>query len=279
MITSSRNAETSVHANAASTGTATLKRWKQMTPQQAYHAGKTGRADVHMHSTYSDGCGSIEEILDHVQKNTALDVIAITDHDVIEGSLRARDLWQQGNYRFDFITGEEVSTSEGHLLGLFIEKRVQPGLSMERSIDLIHEQGGLAVIAHPLHRLFRHSCQRHVMDRIYASQDVWFDGIETWNASFCGVYANQVAMSVNRSIYGLPELGNSDAHSINSIGSGMTWFEGTSASDLRLTIEAGLSAPGGKFWAVQDYVQWVRYAMSKEGREARRERVEVPQLA
>jgi predicted metal-dependent phosphoesterase TrpH len=279
MITSNRNAETSVHANAASTGTAMLKRSKQMTPTQAYHAGKSGRADVHMHSTYSDGSASIQEILDHVQKNTTLDVIAITDHDVIEGSLRARDLWRQGGYRFDFIVGEEVSTQEGHLLGLFIEKRVPAGLSMERSIDLIHEQGGLAVIAHPLHRLFRHSCQRHVMDRIHASKEVWFDGIETWNASFCGIYANQVAMSTNRSIYGLPELGNSDAHSINSIGAGMTWFEGTRASDLRQTIEAGLSAPGGKLWDVQDYVQWVRYMMSKEGREARRERVEVEQIA
>src|SRR6266581_1591590 len=193
MITSNRNAETSVHANAVASGTVMLKRSKQMTPKQAYHAGKSGKADVHMHSTYSDGSASIQEILDHVQRNTCLDVIAITDHDVIEGSLRARDLWQQGTYRFDFIVGEEVSTKEGHLLGLFIEKRVPPGLSMERSIDLIHEQGGLAVVAHPLHRLFRHSCQRHVMDRIHASSDVWFDGIETWNASFCGVYSNYVA--------------------------------------------------------------------------------------
>jgi predicted metal-dependent phosphoesterase TrpH len=279
MITSNRNTETSAHANAVSSGTAMLKRRKQMTPDQAYYAGKSGRADVHMHSTYSDGSGSIQEILDHVQKNTSLDVIAITDHDVIEGSLRARDLWQHGGYRFDFIVGEEVSTKEGHLLGLFIEKRVPAGLSMERSIDLIHEQGGLAVIAHPLHRLFRHSCQRQVMDRIHASHDVWFDGIETWNASFCGIYANQVAMSTNRSVYGLAELGNSDAHSINSIGSGMTWFEGSRADDLRQTIEAGLSAPGGTLWAVQDYVQWVRYMMSKEGKEARRERVEVAQIA
>jgi predicted metal-dependent phosphoesterase TrpH len=279
MITSNRKTETSAHANAISSGTAMLKKRKQMTLDQAYYAGKSGRADVHMHSTYSDGSGSIQEILDHVQKNTSLDVIAITDHDVIEGSLRARDLWQRGGYRFDFIVGEEVSTKEGHLLGLFIEKRVPAGLSMERSIDLIHEQGGLAVIAHPLHRLFRHSCQRHVMDRIHASHDVWFDGIETWNASFCGIYANQVAMSTNRSVYGLAELGNSDAHSINAIGSGMTWFEGSRASDLRQTIEAGLSAPGGTLWAVQDYVQWVRYMMSKEGREARRERVEVAQIA
>ncbi|HYX50877.1 MAG TPA: PHP domain-containing protein, partial [Ktedonobacteraceae bacterium] len=89
-----------------------LKKRRQMTPQQAYHAGKLGKADLHMHSTYSDGIATIEQILHHVQQNTMLDVIAITDHDVIEGSLRARDLWTRGNYRFDYIVGEEVSTKE-----------------------------------------------------------------------------------------------------------------------------------------------------------------------
>ena len=270
MTTTGLNNVTS-HSEKPSSGTAMLSKRKQMTAWQAYYAGKRGKADLHMHSTYSDGIATIDEILNHVQEKTELDVIAITDHDVIEGSLRARDLWAKSAYRFDFIVGEEVSTKEGHLLGLFIEKRIPPGLSVERSIDLIHEQGGLAVIAHPLHRLFRHSCQREVMDRIHANKDVWLDGIETWNASFCGIYANQVAMRVNRDVYGLPELGNSDAHTLNSIGNGMTWFEGKNAQDVRQSIENGLSAPGGTFWDVQDYVRWVRYRVSKQGRQAHRE--------
>lgn len=268
MTTTERNNITS-RPETSVAGTAMLRKRKQMTAWQAYYAGKRGKADLHMHSTYSDGIGTIEEIFDHVQNKTDLDVIAITDHDAIEGSLRARDLWSKGSYHFDFVVGEEVSTNEGHLLGLFIEKRIPSGLSVERSIDLIHEQGGLAVIAHPLHKLFRHSCQREVMDRIHASKDVWLDGIETWNASFCGIYANQVAMRVNRDVYGLPELGNSDAHTLNSIGTGMTWFEGKTAQDIRTSIENGLSAPGGTLWQVQDYVRWVRYRVSKQGRQRR----------
>jgi len=245
-----------------STGTAMLKKHSKMTAEQAYRAGKHGKADTHMHSTYSDGSGTIEEILEHVQLRTNLDVIAITDHDCIEGALRARDLWARKSYRFDFIVGEEITTLEGHLLGLFIEERIQPGLSMEQSIDLIHEQGGLAIIAHPLHRFFRHSCQRHVMDRIHASKDVWFDGIETWNASFCGVYSNYVAMGANRQRYGLPEVGNSDAHSISAISCGMTWFEGKGAQDLRTSIESNLTAPGGTLWSIPAYYQWLRHRMS-----------------
>ena len=253
-------------------GTAMLKKSRQMTPQQAYVAGKLGKADLHMHSTYSDGIGTIEQILEHIQHKTDLDVIAVTDHDVIEGSLRTRDLWEKGNYRFDFIVGEEVSTKEGHLLGLFIERLVPQGLSMERSIDLIHEQGGLAIIAHPLHPLFKHSCSRETMDRIHNTHDVWFDAVETWNASFCGIYANRQAMRANRLVYGLPEVGNSDAHTLNAIGRGRTWFEGRNAQDVRASIESGLSAPGGKLWDVQDYLRWAKYRVSKEGREMSRRR-------
>src|SRR5713101_9262268 len=107
-----------------------LQKYRRMTQQQAHYSGKLGRADLHMHSTYSDGIATIEQILHHVQYNTRLNVIALTDHDVIEGSLRARDLWAKGRYRFDFIVGEEISTREGHMLALFIEKRIAPGLSM-----------------------------------------------------------------------------------------------------------------------------------------------------
>jgi len=251
-------------------GTATLRKRRQMTPQQALTAGKLGKADLHMHSTYSDGVATPEQILHHVQHNTNLDVIALTDHDVIEGSLRMRDLCEKGNYRFDFIVGEEISTKEGHMLALFIEKRIQAGLSMERSIELVHEQGGLAIVAHPLNPIFRHSCQREVLDRIHANKDVWLDGVETWNASFCGIGANRVAMRLNREIYGWPEVGNSDAHTLTAIGRGCTWFEGKNARDVRTTIEAGLSAPGGRLWGVNEYLRLVRHHISKDGKIARR---------
>jgi predicted metal-dependent phosphoesterase TrpH len=272
MITIKRNQDTKwfEKQEIVKRNSALLQGYKKMNEEQASFFGKTGKADMHMHTTYSDGCATIDELLEHVQEHTQLDVIAITDHDQIEGALRARDLWSKGTYRFDFVVGEEITTKEGHLLGLFIEKRIQPGKSMEWSIDQIHAQGGLAVIAHPLHRFFRHSCQKDVMNRIHASKEVWFDGIETWNASFCGIYANYIAMGANRSLYGLAELGNSDAHTLSAVGSGITWFEGKSAQDIRRSIEKGLTAPGGKLWELQVYYHWVRYIMNKEQREMRR---------
>jgi predicted metal-dependent phosphoesterase TrpH len=149
------------------------------------------------------------------------------------------------------------------MLALFIEKHIPPRLSIERSIDLVHEQGGLAIVAHPLNRIFRHSCQRKVLDRIAASKNVWLDGIETWNASFCGIYVNRMAMSANRDVYGWPELGNSDAHTLQAIGRGCTWFEGRNAQDVRASIEAGLTAPGGKLWRMNDYLLLAGYHINR----------------
>jgi predicted metal-dependent phosphoesterase TrpH len=250
-------------------GTGSLRKRKQMTQNQAYCSGLLGRADLHIHSTYSDGLGTIQQILHHVQYNTDLDVIALTDHNVVEGALRARDLWARGNFHFDFIVGEEISTREGHMLALFIEKRIPPHLSIERSIDLVHEQGGLAIVAHPLNPLFRHSCQREVLDRIFDNDAVWLDGIETWNASFCGIYTNRQAMRINREVYAWPEVGNSDAHTLHAIGRGCTWFEGSKAQHVRASIESGVCAPGGKLWRMHEYMLLVSHRIQQRRRERR----------
>ena len=82
-------------------------------------------------------------------------------------------------------------------------------------------------------------------------------------------------MSANRQMYGWAALGNSDAHTLTAIGRGCTWFEGKTASHVRATIEAGLTAPGGKLWRVHDYVRLARYRIGKRGPQslARRPRV------
>jgi predicted metal-dependent phosphoesterase TrpH len=250
-------AENASRENAPSKSSDHLTSWQ--TPQ----AVKLSRADLHIHSTFSDGIPTIEQILEHTEHYTNLDVIAITDHNTLDGSLRARDLWTRGSYRFDFVVGEEISTNEGHLLALFIEKHIPPHISIERSIDLVHKQGGLAIIVHPLNPFFRMSCQREVLDRIYANNDLWLDGIETWNAGLCGIIANRVAMLANREIYGWPEVGNSDAHTLPAIGRGCTLFQGTTAADVRTAIQAGLSAPGGKMWHVHDYLRLASYHINK----------------
>ncbi len=237
---------------------------------------KLGRADLHMHSRYSDGLGTIGEILDFISQRGELDVIAITDHDTIEGALRARELaWKQGA-RFEVIVGEEVSTREGHLLALFIEQRIPAGLSVERSIELIHEQGGIAIVAHPFNRVFRHSIQREVVERLKeAPPEAQPDGIETLNGSFAGIGSSQLAMARNRRFYGFPETGSSDAHTVSAIGCAFTWFAGSTAAELRTALLNAATLPAGRFWQTYAYWQLVSYwaLNGRPGRPTHRERL------
>jgi predicted metal-dependent phosphoesterase TrpH len=230
---------------------------------------RIGVADIHMHTTASDGVPTPQQLLDHVQRNTNLDVIAITDHDTMDGALRARDLMEQGNYRFQLIVGEEVSTREGHLLGLFLRERIAPGLSIERSIDLIHEQGGLAVVAHPFHRMFRFSVQRNVMDRLLRQPHVHPDGIETLNGSFAGIGANRVAMTLSKRVYRWAETGGSDAHTLAAIGCARTRFAGSTAEELRTALVDRATQPAGGLWAAREYLAYARHAMRTRAAGAR----------
>jgi predicted metal-dependent phosphoesterase TrpH len=223
------------------------------------HQRRIGQADLHLHTTASDGVSTVEEVLAFAQQRTDLDVLAVTDHDTIEGALRARDLVAAGAYRFEVIVGEEISTREGHLLALFLERRIAPGLSIERSIDLVHEQGGLAIVAHPFNRLFRHSVQRPVMDRLWRQPAVHPDGMETLNGSFAGIGSSQVAMTLSRRYYRWAETGGSDAHTATAIGCARTRFAGQTAENLRAAILARASCPAGGYWLPREYVALARY--------------------
>ena len=206
-----------------------------------------------MHTTYSDGVATVEEVLAHIQHRTPLDVIAITDHDTVEGALRARDLAAKHDFPFEVIVGEEVSTREGHLLTLFINKRIPPGLSIERSIELAHAQGGLAIVAHPFHRLFRFSVQREVMERLWRQPEVHPDGVETLNASFAGIGCYGLATRSTRERYRWAETGNSDAHTLTAIGSARTGYPGSGVVALRQAIQERQTEAQGGYWRLREY--------------------------
>jgi hypothetical protein len=215
-----------------------------------------------MHTRYSDGVATVEETLKYVSKRTPLDVIAITDHDTIEGALRARDLAERENYPFQVIVGEEVSTREGHVLTFFLEKRIPPGLSVERTIELAHQQGGLAVIAHPFNPVFRHSVQKRVVDRLLRQPELHPDGIETLNGSFAGIGSSRIAQDLTQAIYHWAETGGSDAHTPTAIGCAMTRYQGSGAAALRQAILARTTNPLGSYWRPREYVTYVSHTLA-----------------
>jgi len=180
---------------------------------------------------------TVPEILEHVERAATLDVIAITEHDTLRAGAEAREIRARGNYRFDVICGEEVTTLDGHLLALWIDEPVPSFERMEPTLEAIHRQGGLAIVPHPLSWLTR-SVSARVLQRVEGATDagVCFDGIEEYNLSPAGRVSSARGRRLNRERLGLAALGCSDAHFLAAIGSGYTTFEGTTAGQLREAI-------------------------------------------
>jgi predicted metal-dependent phosphoesterase TrpH len=104
-------------------------------------------ADLHLHTCHSyDSATSLKDVVRGCRR-AGIDCVAVTDHNTIAGALRLRD-----SDEIRVIVGEEISTVEGELLGLFLTQPIPRGLSAVASIDLVHAQGGLVCIPHPLGR-------------------------------------------------------------------------------------------------------------------------------
>jgi len=202
-----------------------------------------GVADIHIHSTASDGMASVTEILEFVAERGDLDIIAVTDHGELSGSYQARELAAKHNYPFEVIIGMELNTKEGHLLALFLEKPVSSNQHLLDTIAAVHDQGGFCIAPHPMSP-FSESINHKEFDTIMHASDpeIYFDGIETLNATIMGSISNHRAKKINDK-YKLAETGGSDAHFLVSIGSGLTLFPGHTADDFRRSIIERTSMP------------------------------------
>jgi predicted metal-dependent phosphoesterase TrpH len=180
----------------------------------------------------------VPALLDYVEAQTDLDVIAVTDHDDITGALKARERCARGRFRFSVVPGVEVTTIEGHVLALFVDRPIQSLRPVEETIAAIHRLGGMAVVPHPFTWLTRGLGLRHIR-RVLASQDpaVHFDGIEVTNGTPAGRQGSRRARRLNDSEFHMAEVGGSDAHFLPAIGAGHTEFEGTTPEALREAMD------------------------------------------
>lgn len=204
------------------------------------------KADLHTHTTASDGYESPEELVERAATHTDLRVLAITDHDTVEGGYRAYEYWQKNRSRLshiEIVKGIEVSSRDGHILGLFIERDIQPGQSIEATIAAIHAQGGLAIAAHPftpMNLIFGNQGVKTVV-----AKDVGFDAVEVINSAPTELFANVKAHRFNQQNLSLPETGGSDSHYWTMVGKSYTRFPGHTAEDLRQALLAGTVEAGG----------------------------------
>ncbi len=208
---------------------------------------RRGRADLHIHTWASDGTASVLQVLDHVAASGTLDVIAITDHERIDAALAGRQIARDRGLPFEVVVGEEVTTRGGHLLGLFLEQPIPSMRGLAWSIEAIHDQGGLAIPAHPLvpHPM---CAQGFALRRLFASDNLATrpDTVETFNPTAFGKFRHDAVLRFAEEL-GLAQFGASDAHAAEAIGSVWTSFPGRSAADVRAAVLAGTTRHHGAF--------------------------------
>jgi hypothetical protein len=232
---------------------------------------RPGRADLHIHTAASDGTADVSAILDRIAERGDLDVIAITDHERIDAAVAARAMAVDRGMAVEVVIGEEVTTLGGHLLALFIDRRIQPYRTMRATIADVHAAGGIAIPAHPLVP-FPLCAQGWVLRRLLDDPDeaVRPDGLETFNPTALGrPWHDRVVRFADE--HGLARVGNSDAHALDAIGVGWTTFPGRSAADLRQAIAERRTEHGGTFHGTTGQVGVFGQQLAKRARDARDE--------
>jgi glycosyltransferase involved in cell wall biosynthesis len=166
--------------------------------------------DLHMHTDHSYDCATPVEVLLAEAKARGLGAIAITDHNEISGALDARAKADG----IKVIVAEEVKTErEGEVIGLFIEEKIERGMSLQETIAEIKRQGGLVYVPHPFDRLHSVPDYEHLLDVL---DDV--DAIEVFNPRVAISEFNDEAVRFAAK-YRIPGGAGSDAHVPQGLGS------------------------------------------------------------
>ncbi len=191
------------------------------------------RIDLHVHTYFSPDSVITPKDLFYYVKKRGLDGVAITDHDRVDGALRMIK-----EKSFLVIPGIEISSQNGHIIGLNVNDVVPPELSAEETVERIHEAGGLAVACHPvtfLKKSLKGSITSH------------FDAVEVINSlAFPFKYSIRHSRRVALSL-GIAQVAGSDAHYGPEIGNAYTVLD--SDSEIENVIEAirrGSCSPCGR---------------------------------
>jgi predicted metal-dependent phosphoesterase TrpH len=166
------------------------------------------KLDMHGHTYWSKDSQLALADLERAILRAGLDAVCITDHNEIGGAL---ELAGRGKVRV--IPGEEVYTSEGEIIGLFLKEKIPARLSPQETIAAIHEQEGIVYIPHPLDRFrgsrLQSAALRTVLDQV--------DVLEVFNARNLLTGDNTRALQVARQ-HGLLQGAGSDSHTAHEVG-------------------------------------------------------------
>lgn len=108
---------------------------------------KKYRTEFHVHTRYSKDSTLNFYFLYIMCKIKKINCIAITDHNEIKGAIKYKEKLDKKG--INVIVGEEIFTSDGEIIGLFLNKKIEPGLTCKETIKKIKEQNGMVYVPHP----------------------------------------------------------------------------------------------------------------------------------
>jgi len=194
-------------------------------------------ADPHCHTTASDGMAEPAELVAGALER-GLRLIAVCDHDTMASAAEVRARGEAAGLAV--VCGMEVTTrwpAQTHVVGWFLERPVRSGMSLEDTVDAIHDQGGLAIIPHPFMPTYFASCQPGMLARLIERHPV--DGIEVEHSSPTSAgRQRRLADFYNANWERLgAAIGASDSHfGGHDLGQVLTEFDGESAEDFRRAV-------------------------------------------
>lgn len=202
-------------------------------------------ADLHIHTACSkDGESSVQVVIQAAER-IGMDVIAITDHDTMEGYRIAQKIKTD----LLIIPGIEISTSEGHLIALGVLTPPASGESVLDTINIVREAGGITILPHPYHR-YRHGAALKCPEAFREA-----DAIEVYNSRYIFAHANQHAFRRAHKL-GKPTVAGSDAHHARFVGYGRTLIDAEKDIDSVLqAIKDGKTKPAGRKTPVRIYTK------------------------
>lgn len=166
------------------------------------------RVDFHCHTHYSkDSLTSLEALIKTCRQRR-VDRVVVTDHNTIAGAILAKKMDPE-----HIIVGEEIMTTQGELLAIFVQEKIPPGLTPSQAIADLRSQGAFISISHPFDRLRSGHWDEHRLLEILPL----VDAIEIFNARCLWPGANQRAYRFAQK-HSFPGTVGSDAHAASEIG-------------------------------------------------------------
>jgi predicted metal-dependent phosphoesterase TrpH len=166
------------------------------------------KADFHIHSRYSmDSSTSLDQIIRACLRKK-INCVAIADHSAVEGALQLQKIAP-----FYVIVAEEILTTRGEIMGMFLHEKIPSGLSIDESIRRIKEQGGLFCAQHPFDKVRQDALKAEVMDEIVDRIDL----VEVFNSRSPLLRSSDQAREFAEKHH-KPACAGSDAHAAFEIG-------------------------------------------------------------